>query len=114
MSVISDAAKAVMTKAIKLAPDSCLPGGQPDPLLKRARGLVGRPISRLDGPLKVQGRAKFAAEFPLDRMVYAAVAFSTIPKGRIAAINTEAAKGAPGVVLVMTPDHPPLAPIVCL
>ena len=107
MSVISDGAKAVIAKAIKLAPDSWLPGGEPDPLIKQSRGLIGGSISRLDGPLKVQGKAKFAAEFPLDGMVYASVAFSTIPKGRITSMNTDAARSEPGVVLVMTYQNAP-------
>ena len=112
MSVISDVVQRVMTKAIKLAPDSWLPGGEPDPLIKQSRGLIGGSISRLDGPLKVQGRAKFAAEFPMDDMVYAAVAFSTIPKGRIVSIRTDAAQAAPGVVLVMTYENaPPMKPL---
>ncbi len=96
------AAQAVMKKAIELAPDSWLPGGKPDPLIRNKHGLIGAPISRIDGPLKVQGKAKFAAEFPLEGMVYAAVAFSTVPKGRITALDTRAAEAAPGVVLVMT------------
>ncbi len=91
-----------MKKAIELAPDSWMPGGKPDPLIRSKHGLIGAPISRIDGPLKVQGQATFAAEFPLDGMVYAAVAFSTVPKGRIAALDTGAAEAAPGVVLVMT------------
>lgn len=107
MSIISDAAQALMQKAIKLAPDAWLPGGEPDPLIKSTRGLIGGSVSRLDGPLKVQGKAPFAAEFPLDGMVYAAVLFSTIPKGRILSIETEAAQAAPGVVLVMTHQNAP-------
>ena len=43
-----------------------------------------------------------AAEFPMEGMAYAALAFSTIPKGRIIALDTAAAEAAPGVVLVMT------------
>jgi xanthine dehydrogenase YagR molybdenum-binding subunit len=107
MSVISNVVQAVATKAIKIAPDSWLPGGEPDPLIKQSRGLIGGSISRIDGPLKVQGKAKFAAEFPIDGMVYAAVAFSTIPKGRIVSINTDAARAAPGVVWVMTYENAP-------
>jgi xanthine dehydrogenase YagR molybdenum-binding subunit len=107
MSVISDAAQAVLQKAVKLAPDSWVPGGEPDPLIQSGRGLIGGSISRLDGPLKVQGKAPFAAEFPLDGMVYAAVMFSTIAKGRIASIETDAAQSAPGVVLVMTHRNAP-------
>ena len=114
MSIVSNAtaaaqgaAQAVMKKAIELAPDSWLPGGKPDPLIRHKHGLIGAPISRIDGPLKVRGRATFAAEFPLDGMAYSAVAFSTIPKGRITALDTEAAEAAPGVVLVMTYRNAP-------
>ena len=102
------AVQTVMKKAIELAPDSWMPGGKPDPLSHHNKhGLIGAPISRIDGPLKVQGKAKFAAEFDLDDMVYAAVAFSAIPKGRIATMDTQAAEAAPGVVLVMTHRNAP-------
>ena len=75
--------------------------------MQSRRGLIGGSISRLDGPLKVQGKAPFAAEFPLDGMVYAAVMFSTIAKGRIISIETDAAQSSPGVVLVMTHKNAP-------
>ena len=100
-----------MKKAVELAPDSWMPGAHPDPLIEHKHGLIGAPISRLDGPLKVQGQAQFAAEFPMERMVYAALAYSTIPKGRIASLDTSAAETASGVVLVMTHRNaPPLKP----
>jgi xanthine dehydrogenase YagR molybdenum-binding subunit len=102
MSIIKDAAQALLKKAVEIAPDSWMPGGHPDPLIAHDQGLIGAPISRLDGPLKVQGQARFAAEFPMERMVYAALAYSTIPKGRLASLDTGAAEAAPGVVLVMT------------
>ena len=89
------------------APDGFFPGGLPDPLIRDKHGLIGAPISRLDGPLKVSGRAAFAAEFSLDRMAYAALKYSTIAKGRIAGIDTSAAEAAPGVVLVMTYKNAP-------
>ncbi len=107
MSIIQDAAQAVMKKAVELAPDSWLPGGTPDPLIRQKHGLVGAPVSRLDGPLKVKGAARFAAEFPLEGMVYAALAHSTVPKGRIATLDVSAAEAAPGVVLVMTHRNAP-------
>ena len=91
-----------MSKLVPLAPDSWIPGGVPDPLIAHKHGLIGTPVSRLDGPLKVQGTARFAAEIPLDRMVYAALAYATIPRGRIATLDTAAAEDATGVVLVMT------------
>ncbi|WP_419728366.1 xanthine dehydrogenase family protein molybdopterin-binding subunit [Lichenicola sp.] len=102
MSIIKDAAQAVMKKAVQLAPDGWMPNGRPDPLMTHKHGLIGAPVSRLDGALKVSGAARFAAEFPLEDMAYAAVLYSTIAKGRIASIDTTAAEAAPGVVLVMT------------
>ncbi|HEY3997577.1 MAG TPA: xanthine dehydrogenase family protein molybdopterin-binding subunit [Candidatus Xenobia bacterium] len=87
--------------AIAAAPESWLPGARPDPLIHQ-HGLIGASISRLDGPLKVQGAARFAAEIPLEGMLYAAVLFSTIPKGRLVSIDISAAQAAPGVALVMT------------
>ena len=98
---------AAVRKVAELAPDSWMPGGKPDPLLRQKHGLIGAPVSRLDGPLKVQGQARFAAEFPLEGLVYAALAYSTVPKGRIATLDTSAAEAAPGVVLVMTHRNAP-------
>jgi len=95
-------------KPVELAAESWLsPGGRPDPLARSKHGLIGAPVSRIDGPLKVQGKATFAAEFPIDRMVYAALVFSTVPKGRIATLDTAQAEAAPGVVLVMTHKNAP-------
>lgn len=114
MSIVDTAKQAAqglvqgaMQKLVPLAPDSWIPGGTPDPLIARKHGLIGAPVSRLDGPLKVQGGARFAAEFRFDGMVYAALAYATIPRGRIAAIDSAAAEAAPGVVLVMTHRNAP-------
>ncbi len=107
MSVIKNAVQAVMKTAVELAPDTWLPGGKPDPLIQRKHGLIGAPVSRLDGRLKVTGAAPFAAEFPLDGMVYAAFAYSTIARGRIRKLDTSAAEAAPGVVFVMTYKNAP-------
>ena len=96
-----------MAKLVPLAPDSWIPGGVPDPLIRQKHGLIGTPVSRLDGPLKVQGAARFAAEVPFENMVYAALVYSTIPSGRIATLDTEAAGAAPGVALVMTHRNAP-------
>ncbi len=116
MSVIRDAMQSVMKTAVALAPDSFIPGGKPDPLIRHKHGLIGAPVSRIDGPLKVAGRATFAAEFPLDGMLYAALHYSTIARGRIVEIDTAVAEAAPGVVLVMTyrnaPRLQPLPPFM--
>ena len=107
MNIIKEAAQQVMKKAVELAPDAWMPGGKSDPLIERRDGYIGTPVSRLDGADKVQGRAPFAAEFPLEHLAYAALVFSTIPKGRIATLDTAAAESAPGVVLVMSHKNAP-------
>ena len=110
MSVIANAAQTVMKTGIGLAPESWLPGGTPDPLMRK-HGALGAPVSRLDGPLKVRGAARFAAEVAVDGLTYAALVFSTIARGRIATLDTADAEQAPGVVLVMTHENTPrLAP----
>ena len=107
MSFISYAMQAVMKKAVELAPDTWLPGGKPDPLIDRKQGLIGTPVSRVDGVLKVTGTAPFAAEFPMTGLLYAAVAFSTVARGRIVSLDTAAAEASPGVRLVMTYRNAP-------
>ncbi len=97
------ATQAVVSKLVPLAPDSWIPGGVPDPLIGHKHGLIGTSVSRRDGRLKVQGTARFAAEVPLDGMVYAALAYGTIPRGRIATLDTGAAEGAAGFV-TLGPD----------
>ena len=104
---IKDAAQAVMKKAVELAPDAWIPGDKPDSLIHHKHGLIGTQVSRLDGPAKVCGAAPFAAEFPMDGMLYAALAYSTVPKGRLATLDTGGAEAAPGVVLVMTHRNSP-------
>lgn len=97
----------VARKVVALVPDRWLPGSRPDPLLDHHQdGLVGAPVDRIDGPLKVQGAARFAAEIPLDGMLYAALMYSTVARGRVA-LDTSAAMAAPGVALVMTHHNAP-------
>jgi len=104
---IQETAQKVMKKAVELAPDGWLPGGEPDPLIEQQGGIIGTPVSRLDGALKVKGAARFAAEVALDKMAYAALVYSTVPKGRIATLDTGRADSASGVVLVMTYKNAP-------
>lgn len=114
MTAVQDAAQTLLKTAIGLVPARWLPGGTPDPLMTR-HGLIGAPVSRLDGRLKVQGRARFAAEVPMAGLTYAALLHSTIARGRIAAIDTAAAEAAPGVVFVMTHRNAPrLSPPVLM
>ena len=94
----------VVQKAIEHAPAAWMPGGTPDRLITHKHGLIGAPVTRIDGPLKVKGAAPFSAEFPLQEMLYAAVAFSTIARGRITSLDTAAAEAASGVKLAIATE----------
>lgn len=83
------------------------PEGASDPLIHQKHGYIGRPLSRVDGPLKAKGAARYAAEVPFEDLLYAALVTSTVSRGRITDIDTSAAEAAPGVALVMTYRNAP-------
>lgn len=65
--------------------------------------IIGQPANRVDGPLKVSGRATYATEYwDSGQPLYGFIVGATIGKGRVAAIHTERAERAPGVRHVMT------------
>lgn len=67
-------------------------------------GAVGGRLSRVDGPAKITGAAKYAFEQQLDGLAHAVMVEATIAAGTVSAIDTRAAETAPGVLLVLTPD----------
>jgi len=74
-----------------------------DPMTKEA-------LSRVDGRLKVTGRAKYSAEYKVKDLVYGVLVGSTITKGTIKSIDIKKAEAAPGVVLVLTYFNAPKIP----
>jgi xanthine dehydrogenase YagR molybdenum-binding subunit len=66
--------------------------------------VVGKPLDRIDGPLKTTGTAPYAYERHdvAPNQAYGFVVGSAIAKGRITAMDTAAAKAAPGVLSVVT------------
>jgi xanthine dehydrogenase YagR molybdenum-binding subunit len=93
--------------AVAIAAEGWTPTAGPDPVLRAKHGLIGAPVSRLDGALKVGGKARFAAEYAMAGMVYAALRYSTVARGRITALDTRAAEAAAGVVFIMTYRNAP-------
>jgi xanthine dehydrogenase YagR molybdenum-binding subunit len=69
--------------------------------------VVGQPISRVDGWLKVTGSARYTADIPVDALAHGALVYSTIANGRIVSIGTAAAEKAPGVLVVLTHKNMP-------
>jgi xanthine dehydrogenase YagR molybdenum-binding subunit len=71
---------------------------------------VGTPTSRIDGRAKVSGEAKYAADVNSAGLAFGYVVTSTIARGRIARIDTGAAKRIDGVIDVLThANRPPMA-----
>ena len=69
---------------------------------------VGLPIDRVDGPLKVSGKATYAYEYAAQgAALYGVIATASIGKGRVAAVDVQQAQNAPGVRLVLTKDNAP-------
>src|ERR1700720_1656818 len=67
--------------------------------------IVGQSIDRRDARLKVRGQAKYAAEFELPNMAYAALVQSTIAAGKVIAIDTSVARAMPGVLDIITTEN---------
>ena len=68
---------------------------------------IGAPRSRVDGPAKVTGAAKYAAEFEAPNLAYGYVVSSAVARGRIAVVETTAAEAVPGVLKVFTHANRP-------
>ena len=64
--------------------------------------MIGSPVTRLDGPDNVTGRARYTADVPVRGVVYATFATSAIANGRLARIDATRAEQAPGVLKVFT------------
>ncbi|HVW96094.1 MAG TPA: xanthine dehydrogenase family protein molybdopterin-binding subunit [Mucilaginibacter sp.] len=67
-------------------------------------------LSRVDGRLKVTGKAKYSAEYNTDGIVYGVLAGSTATSGTIKSIDTKSAQAAPGVLSVITYLNAPKIP----
>jgi xanthine dehydrogenase YagR molybdenum-binding subunit len=72
--------------------------------------MIGEPLNRLDGRLKVTGGARYSAEWPIEHLAYGVIVQSTIARGTIVSIDTAAAAKAPGVLAVLTVDNAPRLP----
>ncbi len=69
--------------------------------------ILGPARSRVDGPLKVTGHAKYAVEFEVPKCSYAWPVESNIAKGKITKIDASAAQAVPGVLTVLTHQNVP-------
>ncbi len=70
-------------------------------------GSVGKSIVRRGGREKVTGSAKFAAEWPIEGLLYAVPVVSAIPAGQFLSLDSQVAERMPGVRRIITPGNIP-------
>jgi xanthine dehydrogenase YagR molybdenum-binding subunit len=68
---------------------------------------IGQPLARLDGPAKVTGRARYAADHTPPGLIHAVLVTATIPAGHVTAIEAGEALAERGMVRVLTQEDMP-------
>jgi xanthine dehydrogenase YagR molybdenum-binding subunit len=63
---------------------------------------TGKPLDRVDGPLKVSGTALYTADQRVPGVAHAVMVMSSIATGRIISIDTAGAEKVPGVLAVLS------------
>src|SRR5881394_1281082 len=58
---------------------------------------IGRDTRRVDGPLKVTGKAQYTSDFHFPGLLYGVPVEATIAKGKVVTLDTAAAEKMPGV-----------------
>ena len=71
--------------------------------------VIGKPQSRIDGPLKTTGAAMYSSDYHFEGLVFAWPTTATIASGTISNIDTSLAAKMPGVLAVYT--HGNIGPI---
>ena len=69
--------------------------------------VVGKPLDRVEGPLKVSGRAIYAYEqnAAAPHAAYGCIIGAAVAKGRIVGIDDGAARRAPGFLAIVTYEN---------
>ena len=63
--------------------------------------LIGKPMPRLDTPVKVNGEAKFGIDTRVPNMAYAAIMSCPVPEGTVASVDESGIAGKRGIVKVV-------------
>jgi xanthine dehydrogenase YagR molybdenum-binding subunit len=71
------------------------------------KGSVGTAHTRVEGRDKVTGAARYAAEIPFAELAHGWLVLSTVARGRIRALDTEAVLRMPGVLTVLHHHNSP-------
>lgn len=65
--------------------------------MQTAPSTLGTPVARIDGPLKVSGKAMYASDHHFPGILYAVPVCSTVGNGKITSLDLSKAEGLPGV-----------------
>jgi xanthine dehydrogenase YagR molybdenum-binding subunit len=68
---------------------------------------IGQDVSRVDGPAKVTGSARYSGEISLPGLAYAEIVGARVASGRVTSIDTAEAERAEGVAGIMTHRNMP-------
>ena len=64
---------------------------------KASRTILGTRVSRVDGPVKVQGKAKYTYDYNPSGLLHGKIVGCPYAHARIKSVDTSAAEHAPGV-----------------
>jgi len=81
--------------------DKAGPNGHIQASTAEPTAVIGASLSRVDGPLKTTGSARYASDYNFPGMVYAVPIGATVASGKIRSIDTSAAEKMPGVLTVL-------------
>ena len=90
----------------KLAPDAAKITLDKEPAIKTPDQfkLLGKPLPRLDTPVKVNGAAKFGIDTRIEGMTYAAIISCPVVGGKVASVDESAIAGKRGIIKVVKLD----------
>jgi xanthine dehydrogenase YagR molybdenum-binding subunit len=66
-----------------------------------SNSIIGAPVTRIDGTLKVTGAARYAVDHPFDNVAFGVPVASTVGNARIVRIDTSIAQRMPGVLAIL-------------
>ncbi|MCP9221745.1 xanthine dehydrogenase family protein molybdopterin-binding subunit [Erythrobacter sp. LQ02-29] len=72
---------------------------------KMKQGIIGKPISRIDGLAKVTGTAPYAAEYRVEGLAEGVLVTSRITHGEVVSIDTASVMSMPGVIAVIDDER---------
>ena len=71
-----------------------------------SESVLGKAQERIDGRLKVTGKAVYSADPAIENLAYGYLVRSTMARAEIRSMDVAAAAGSPGVLAVFTPFSP--------